>query len=189
MKRLGNSLLLCCLVILVDAFQDEEVKTPGFTADNFTTIQSTISDKIAEKNLDSTETSRKLKCLCTNCPSKECETYGQCYVTIIHELSGERRIYREQACLNKSKQFPPGSSYKCREGHSNKIYKRMREEIFCCRDADFCNRHVTPASGGLAQPQPTQEAPPWLEPGEKGGEGKASTSPASPPSNRLESHH
>ncbi|XP_045114439.1 TGF-beta receptor type-1-like isoform X2 [Portunus trituberculatus] len=170
MKRLGNSLLLCCLVILVDAFQDEEVKTPGFTADNFTTIQSTISDKIAEKNLDSTETSRKLKCLCTNCPSKECETYGQCYVTIIHELSGERRIYREQACLNKSKQFPPGSSYKCREGHSNKIYKRMREEIFCCRDADFCNRHVTPASGGLAQPQPTQEAPPWLEPGEKGGE-------------------
>ncbi|XP_045114449.1 TGF-beta receptor type-1-like isoform X12 [Portunus trituberculatus] len=113
MKRLGNSLLLCCLVILVDAFQDEEVKTPGFTADNFTTIQSTISDKIAEKNLDSTETSRKLKCLCTNCPSKECETYGQCYVTIIHELSGERRIYSTDHRCNNGTAFLLDSLSSC----------------------------------------------------------------------------
>lgn len=93
MKRLWNSLLLCCLFFLVDAFQDEEVRTPGFTADNFTTIQSTISNKVAEKSVDSTKSPKKLKCLCTNCPSKECETDGQCYVTIIQEMSGERRIY------------------------------------------------------------------------------------------------
>lgn len=95
--------------------------------------------------------------------------------------------HREQACLNKSKQFPPGSSYKCRDGHSDKTYQRLREENYCCRDADYCNRHVL-APGGPAPPHSTQVAPPWLEPGEKGGEGKASTSPASPPSNRLECH-
>lgn len=99
-------------------------------------------------------------------------------------LNGSRR---SQGCLNKSKQFP-GSLYKCRGNNYDKTYPTMREELYCCRDVDYCNRHVL-APGGLAPPHSTQEAPPWLAPGEKGGEGKASTSPASPPSNRLDCHH
>uniref|UniRef100_A0A0P4WG70 Serine/threonine-protein kinase receptor n=2 Tax=Scylla TaxID=6760 RepID=A0A0P4WG70_SCYOL len=135
MKRLWNSLLLCCLVILVDAFQDEEVRTPGFTADNYTTIQSTISNKIAEKNVDSTKSPKKLKCVCSNCPSQECETDGQCYVTIIQEMAGERQIYRN--CFTKEQLNPKSRPFICMNTGDKAKF------VNCCKDGDYCNRNVT----------------------------------------------
>ncbi|XP_050696432.1 TGF-beta receptor type-1-like isoform X2 [Eriocheir sinensis] len=155
------------------AFHDKEVRTPEFSADNFTTTQSAVSDKIMghTNTLTSPETPRMLKCVCTNCPSNECETDGLCYITVTRETSGERQTHRKQACLNKSKQFPPGSSYKCQGGYFNKIYPGLREEIYCCRDVDYCNNQHVLAQGGLAPTHSTQGPPQRPEPGEKGGEG------------------
>lgn len=85
--------------------------------------------------------------------------------------------YRKQACLDSSKQFPPESAHKCRGGYSFLEYPWLTEEIFCCRDADFCNHKLM--HGGSTPPHSQQKPTTWVGMGQNGGEGKDTTSPTS----------
>ncbi|XP_050696450.1 TGF-beta receptor type-1-like isoform X4 [Eriocheir sinensis] len=137
MKRPWHCVLVCCLATLAAAFHDKEVRTPEFSADNFTTTQSAVSDKIMghTNTLTSPETPRMLKCVCTNCPSNECETDGLCYITVTRETSGERQTHRN--CFTKEQLNPMSRPFICLNTGNKAKY------VNCCKDGDYCNRHVT----------------------------------------------
>lgn len=83
------------------------------------------------------------------------------------------------------------SVYKCWKpgGFYHKEYRYgLEETLSCCRNTDFCNLEFPSASpGGPPQPRLFPEASSSDEPGQRGGEGKASISPASLPDIILES--
>ena len=54
--------------------------------------------------------------------------------------NGYLEQHRQQSCLNKSMQFPPGDHFKCRGGGTRTVYPRMIEVIECCNERDFCNK-------------------------------------------------
>ncbi|XP_066972035.1 TGF-beta receptor type-1-like isoform X2 [Macrobrachium rosenbergii] len=89
-----------------------------------------------------------LRCVCSDCPTKECITDGYCYAIFTLEKTGETTSFKKQACLDKKKQFPPEKAHKCRHGHSHTEYPNLIEDVLCCRDADFCNdKWPTPPPG------------------------------------------
>ncbi|XP_050696457.1 TGF-beta receptor type-1-like isoform X5 [Eriocheir sinensis] len=127
MKRPWHCVLVCCLATLAAAFHDKEVRTPEFSADNFTTTQSAVSDKIMghTNTLTSPETPRMLKCVCTNCPSNECETDGLCYITVTRETSGERQTHsHSHDCYDEEDLLPFSVRATCSDPLCNDVSPR-----------------------------------------------------------------
>ncbi|KAK3861672.1 hypothetical protein Pcinc_032394 [Petrolisthes cinctipes] len=158
-------LVCCCGAALVSGLQESSLVSPDQNSDFSTTTHS--SEKITGRVLETQAPARdNLRCVCTNCRQNECVTDGYCYVTVIVSKEG-LETYREQSCLDSSKQFPPESAHKCRGGYSFLEYPRLTEEIYCCRDADFCNHKLL---HGGSSPHPQQKPTTWVGPGQNSGE-------------------
>lgn len=131
--------------------------------------------------------------IATVCRIKDCLWVQQCIVSYTEEeIAGTNRCicvlhsdwlppHRKQACLHKRKQFPPEHSYQCRAGYSHTEYPRLEVELFCCRDADFCNFQLPTPPPGWPSPPPLRSGTShWGGSGPSGGEGKVNASPVSP---------
>nr|BAV57433.1 activin type-I receptor, Baboon, Isoform A [Procambarus fallax] len=175
MEQLRWLVLVLCGVTLVNAFQDGGVGglEPG-TDDQSTTTHSAVSEHLTDINRvpPTPPEDKLLKCVCSDCDTGICETDGYCFVTVTIDTSGETQIYKKQACLDKSKQFPPEHAHKCRGGYSHNVYPWLEEEVLCCHHADFCNSQLPTASPGKPPlpSLPPKAANPWSRPGDRGGE-------------------
>nr|XP_053653276.1 TGF-beta receptor type-1-like isoform X1 [Cherax quadricarinatus]XP_053653277.1 TGF-beta receptor type-1-like isoform X1 [Cherax quadricarinatus] len=175
MEQLRNMLMVLCSVTLVNAFQDGGVGAlEPISDDQSTTTHSAVSEHLTGivRAPPTPPEDRLLKCVCSDCKLGVCETDGYCYVTVTIDTSGETQIFKKQACLDKSKQFPPENAHKCRGGYSHNVYPWLEEEMLCCRHADFCNYQLLNASSGKPPlpSLPPKAANPWSRPGDRGGE-------------------
>lgn len=76
-----------------------------------------------------------LKCVCSDCAEKICETDGYCYTTFTMETTGKATSFMN--CFDKELLNPPSMPFICLN-----TKEMQNRHVHCCSGSDFCNGEV-----------------------------------------------
>ncbi|XP_070000838.1 TGF-beta receptor type-1-like isoform X2 [Penaeus vannamei] len=134
MDQLGNLLLLVCGVTLIYAAIDDGIGSdPPLEMEGLEVTQPAASEPLTGVELSPTQPKDQLlKCHCSDCENKMCETDGYCYATIIIDSSGEKSIYKGcRAFRDYLRRITCGKG--------NHIVNETINATDCCCYHDMCN--------------------------------------------------
>ncbi|XP_066972038.1 TGF-beta receptor type-1-like isoform X5 [Macrobrachium rosenbergii] len=89
-----------------------------------------------------------LRCVCSDCPTKECITDGYCYAIFTLEKTGETTSFKN--CFGRELLIPPSRPFICLNTKDPKIH------VHCCGESDYCNEDIK-----VPFVIPQEEPPEW----------------------------